>query len=173
MELCFGILLLIWWVLSLISQLNIKVRTFFGKNIFHLVPNFRFFAPVPIRKDYYLEYRLIKPSLRTTKWTRIEFFRERTLLSIIWYPEKRWRKTYNTYSKRIIRLLSSSNPKAAVKSISYLHLLTFLQNINSVSVKDSKGLQFRIVSKQAFGEKTNPRLILISDWHFPLKNSNA
>ncbi len=178
-EWCFAIMLFTWWIFSFISQFNEKIRKFFGRGIFHLIPNYRFFAPVksdsitrflvpvPIRRDFHLEYRLIKPSLRTTEWTRIKFFSERTTLSIIWYPDKRMRKSFNTYVRRIIKTLSSSNPKGVKKGISYLHLVNYLQNRDAA--KESQGIQFKIVSEQTFDELCKPRLVLISDWHFPIK----
>jgi len=166
-EWCFGILLFTWWIFSFISQFNDKIRKFFGQGIFHLIPNYRFFAPVPIRRDFHLEYRLIKPSLRTTEWRRIQFFAERTALSVLWYPDKRMRKSFNTYVRRIIRLLRSSNPKAVPKSTSYLHLVTYL--LNRDPAQSSRGLQFKIVSEQTFDKMSKPRVVLVSDWHFPTK----
>ena len=169
-EWCFAVLLFTWWIFSFISQFNEKIRKFFGKGIFHLIPNYRFFAPIPIRRDFHLEYRLIKPSLRTTEWTRIKFFSERTTLSVIWYPDKRMRKSFNTYVRRIIKTLSSSNPKGVKKGISYLHLVNFL--LNRDAAKESHGIQFKIVSEQTFDELCKPRLVLISDWHFPIKKQS-
>jgi len=153
-EWCFAVLLFTWWIFSFISQFNEKIRKFFGKGIFHLIPNYRFFAPIPIRRDFHLEYRLIKP----------------TTLSVIWYPDKRMRKSFNTYVRRIIKTLSSSNPKGVKKGISYLHLVNFL--LNRDAAKESHGIQFKIVSEQTFDELCKPRLVLISDWHFPIKKQS-
>ncbi|MFT4850716.1 MAG: hypothetical protein ACI83B_003276 [Sediminicola sp.] len=168
-EYSFAILLLIWWVLSFISQLNEKVRKIFNRYIFRLIPNYRFFAPLPISRDYHLEYRVLKKSsLRPAKWDRVQFYSERSTLSAIWYPDKRKRKAFNTYAKRIIRLLRSYSIKSAKRSISYRHLLIYLQNISKG--KNNFGLQFRIISERSFDKKPDRRLVLISDWHFPNKN---
>lgn len=168
-EYSFAILLLIWWILSFISQLNEKVRKIFNRNIFHLIPNYRFFAPLPISRDYHLEYRVLKASsLRPTKWNRIQFYSERSTLSAIWYPDKRKRKAFNTYAKRIILLLRSYSIESAKRSISYRHLLIYLQNISRG--KNSVGLQFRIISERSLDKEPGQRLVLISDWHFPKKN---
>jgi len=169
-EWCFAILLFTWWIFSFISQFNDKIRKFFGQGMFHLIPNYRFFAPIPIRRDFHLEYRLIKPSLRTTAWTRIHFFSERTALSILWYPDKRMRKSFNTYVRRIIRILSSSNPKAVSKTTSYRHIVNYLQN-NEAAI-NSKGFQFKIVSEQTFDKTAKSRVVLLSDWHFPPKKDS-
>jgi hypothetical protein len=169
-EWCFAVVLFIWGICSFISQFNEKIRKSFGRGLFHLIPNYRFFAPVPIRRDFHLEYRLIKPSLRTTEWRRIQFFSGRTALAILWYPDKRMRKSFNTYVRRIIRTLASSNPKGVKKAVSYLHLVNYLQNRDAV--RNSPGFQFRIVSEQTFDEMTRPRLVLISDWHFPIKKDS-
>lgn len=166
-ELCFASILFIWWICSCISQFNEKIRKVFGQGIFHLIPNYRFFAPVPIRRDFHLEYRIIKPSLRTSEWHRVPFFPERTMLSVLWYPEKRTRKSFNTYVRRIIRLLHSANPKAVPRSISYRHILNYLQDKNTEI--NSRGIQFKILSEQTFDKTSKPRLVLISDWHFPIK----
>jgi len=166
----FALLLLIWWVCSCISQYNEKIRKIFGQGILHLIPNYRFFAPVPIRRDFHLEYRLIKPSLKTTEWKRISFFSERTVLSVLWYPDKRTRKSFNTYVRRIIKLQHSQSPRAIPRSISYRHLLNYLQDKNNDV--NSRGMQFKIVSEQTFDTASKPRLVLISDWHFQIKKEN-
>lgn len=161
---------LVWWILSFISQLNTKVRKKFNRQIFHLIPNYRFFAPLPISRDYHLEYRVLSRHLRPTKWKRVEFYGERSLFSTLWYPDKRKRKCFNTYAKRIIRVIRAYNKKAAKRSISYKHLVTYLQNLNEG--KNSVGLQFRIISERSNDVDREARLVLASDWHYHEKNQD-
>ncbi|HEY8928347.1 MAG TPA: hypothetical protein VIM55_04100 [Mucilaginibacter sp.] len=169
-EWCFGGLLFIWWICSIISQFNEKIRKVFGMGIFHLIPNYRFFAPVPIRRDFHLEYRIMDPSVGTTAWSRVRFFEERNMLSALWYPDKRMRKAFNTYVRRIIRILHSTNPKAVTKTTSYRHIANYIEN--SDQARNSNGFQFKIVSEQTFDKTAPRRQVLISEWHFPPKKES-
>ena len=129
----------------------------------HLIPNWRFFAPIPAKKDYHLEYRLKLGESNTTRWERIELVAQRNFWSMFWYPSKRLRKAFNTSVRRIKRRLSDSGFDSASRSVSYLHLLNYLQN--SVLINNAKALQFRIISQQDFAKNRKPRLVFTSDWH--------
>ena len=154
----------VWWLISLISNWKYeKMKKFRSKDIFHLIPNYRFFAPVPAKKDYHLEYRIQTKASEYSKWKRIEFLSSRNFLSTFWYPDKRLRKSFNTSVRRITKMLSEYDYETTARSNSYLHLLNYLQNRNTA--KNSKALQFRIVSQQDFAYNSKPKLVFTSDWH--------
>src|ERR1700733_14202562 len=95
----------LWLLLTFIAQTSPKkIIRLRSKDVFHLIPNWRFFAPVPARKDYHLEYREQDARFETTKWNRIMFSPPRTAWCILWYPQKRYRKAFNTCVRRIIKM---------------------------------------------------------------------
>jgi hypothetical protein len=134
-----------------------------SKDALHLVPNWRFFAPVPARRDYHLEYRVKTTDLQITRWKRIAFYKERTLLSLVWYPDKRFRKAFNTSVRRITRSVRDHGFETAARSLSYMHLLNYLQARHLA--KSARQLQYRIVSSQDFADDPRIRLVFTSSWH--------
>src|SRR6266568_2610173 len=90
-----------WWLVSLVAQWkHERLTAIRSKDLLHLLPNWRFFAPVPARRDYHLEYRLRTVGSQLSRWTRIQILPRRTNRCVLWYPEKRQRKAFNTLIRR-------------------------------------------------------------------------
>jgi hypothetical protein len=166
-EIAIVVLLSFWWLLSLVSQIKDgPLSRFRSKDIFHLLPNWRFFAPVPARRDYHLEYRTRSPKGLVSRYQRVNLLQERIWLTTLWYPRKRLRKSFNTSIRRILRCKARFGEAAALRCVAYLHLLNYLEN----SVADSResAFQFRIITSTDYAEDVKIRLALRSDWHvFP------
>lgn len=159
-----------WFLLSLLLQWQKKVITKIrSKDLLHLIPNWRFFAPTPARKDYHLEYRIKLKDSKVGIWKRIEFSKQRNYWCVLWYPDKRFRKAFNTSVRRITRMLYEHGYDSTAKSIAYLHLLNYLQNNNVVEIIEA--LQFRIISQQDFASDRKPRLVFTSNWHASAKKN--
>ena len=163
-EVTFILLLAIWWAVSLCGQFKTGFMTRLrGRDVFHLIPNWRFFAPIPARRDYHLEYRTRSRVGRVSPYERIELLRERDWLSTLWNPSKRLRKAFNTSVRRIVKCRSRFGEAASLRCVAYLRLLNYVQSI----VADANGyaLQFRIVSARDFADDPCVRLTFRSDWH--------
>jgi hypothetical protein len=158
----------LWFLISSCSQFKVKwVSKLRTLDILHLIPNWRFFAPMPARKDYHLEYRIKTKELGTSKWRQIQLTSERSLWCVVWYPQKRLRKSFNTSVRRITRMLFEKGYESTARSIAYLHLLNYLQNRSPA--KKANSLQFRIISQQDFADDCKSRLVFTSDWHIQQK----
>jgi hypothetical protein len=163
-EVIFILLLTIWWVISLCGQCKSGFMTRLrAQDVFHLIPNWRFFAPVPARRDYHLEYRTRSRAGRISSYRRIEFLRERDWVTTLWNPSKRLRKAFNTSVRRIVRCRSRFGERASLRCVAYLRLLNYLQSITA----DPNGyaLQFRIVSAADFASDPRIQLTFRSEWH--------
>ena len=154
----------VWFLLSVLAQTKSKcIDSFKSKDLFKLIPNWRFFAPIPVRTDYHLEYRLLRCNNNITPWKKVLQRTPRNFWCFIWYPEKRFRKALNTSVRRIDKISSISGRQAAVRSYAYLGILYYLQNFCSQHLGNA--LQFRIVSKQDFASNRSSTLIFKSRWH--------
>jgi hypothetical protein len=153
-----------WWIVSLFGQWrNSRVSAIKSRDFLHLIPNWRFFAPVPVRRDFHLEYRLRVPNSEVTPWMRIPLSDERGLRRAFWNPRKRLRKAFSTSVRRLTDVLREHGYYRAATSISYLHLLHVAQHF-SANV-GAHALQFRIVSCQDLAPNQRVRLIFTSTWH--------
>lgn len=163
-DIVIGSVFAVWLLVSIAGQwkfaLMSRLRTV---DFLHLIPNWRFFAPRPSRRDYHLDFRVQIGPKQTTRWTRLPMNAQRRLTSTIWYPEKRVRKTFNTAVRRIIRRLRASGPDAVAQSLAYLQLLHYVQN--HPELPEGCWTQFRIVSSQDYAVDTRPRTAFVSPWH--------
>jgi hypothetical protein len=163
-ELLFALLLACWWILSLCGQFKTDlVSRLRRQDIFHLIPSWRFFAPVPARRDYHLEYRTRSRDGRISRYQRVEFLRARNWITTLWNPRKRLRKAFNTSVRRIVKCRSRFGEAAALRCVAYLRTLHYLQTV--LADKQSYALQFRIVSAADFADDPCLRLTFRSDWH--------
>lgn len=152
-----------WWLISLMNQFrHPAIATIRPHDLFHLIPNWRFFAPSPARRDYHLEYRLMTSTARITKWRRVILLPERRTWRFLWHPKKRVRKAFNTAVRRITRKMRSGQTDVST-CVSYLQILHLLQH--SELAGKSRRLQFRIVSAQDYAQDQRVRLVFISSWH--------
>lgn len=152
-----------WWVLSAAGQSKARMMsTIRSYDLFHLIPNCRFFAPVPARRDYHLEYRTRTENGCHSRWQRVVLLDERRWWTSFWNPKKRLRKAFNTAVRRIARNRKNWGDKSAKQSLSYIQLLIFVTKMVSGQAGD---VQFRILSASDFAEEPSLRLNFISDWH--------
>jgi hypothetical protein len=154
-----------WFLLSLIGQSKADwMRSLKARDVFHLIPNWRFFAPIPARRDYHLEYRTKGDSPQVTPWSRIDLVNHRRVWCVIWNPTKRIRKSFNTQVRRLTRVLAAGGRARATQSLAYLSLLNHVQH--STAIRNVQILQFRIVTTQDFASDAIIRLVFKSDWHY-------
>jgi len=163
-EIAFICLLTFWWILSFVGQARTPFMSWLRcRDVFHLIPTWRFFAPAPARRDYHVEYRTMSRKGRISRYARAPMIGDRTWLSVVWNPGKRRRKAFNTSVRRIVRCRSSFGEIAARRCVAYLHLLNHLQ---SLCVDTGEyALQFHILSAADFADDPRVRLVLQSDWH--------
>lgn len=156
-------ILLGWWLISLLYQFRSPtVAAIRAHDIFHFIPNWRLFAPVPTRRDYRLEYRLMTSDGTASGWSRIVLVSERRTWWIVWHPQKRVRKASNTAIKRIVRKTKSGSLSTS-NCLSHGQILRLLQN--SPLSAGAQRIQFRILTSQDYAQDQSLRLVFTSSWH--------
>lgn len=154
----------VWWIISVAGQWKgPRVSAIKAKDVLHLIPNWRFFAPSPARRDYHLEYRLKTAESQTTGWKRPKLTRNRSYWCMIWNPQKRIRKAFSTSVRRIAGHMRTQGFDGAARGLAYMHLLNYLQHRPAAA--KGRQLQFRIVASQDFADDVRTRLVFTSSWH--------
>ncbi|SFT08889.1 hypothetical protein SAMN04487890_11069 [Mucilaginibacter polytrichastri] len=153
-----------WFILSACAQAKLSfVGKWHPNDWFRLIPNWRFFAPLPIRNDFRLEYRYLLASGIKTQWATCLTLPERKIWCTIWYPEKRQRKALTTALNRIKKTYESSGLNRAAKTNSYLCILNYLQHLETP--RDCKCIKFRAVFTQDFNPNATNKVVFYSHWH--------
>ena len=158
-----ALVLTVWFCLAVLSQFRpawLQQIKYF--DLLHLIPNFRFFAPHPARRDYYLEFRCRLNSDTVGRWQRVMTMAPRGLSCALWHPGKRRRKAFSTLTRRLLRVSVAHGPDRAGRTVAYLTLLNHVQGF----LADERGdVQFRLVTGQHHCPARPIRLAFTSDWH--------
>src|SRR5687768_15607739 len=87
-----AVVLALWLVASILAQLRPVPFVSRFHDLNGLLPNYRFFAPIPIAFDYILEYRCADESHFLSHWIPVEH-RPKTLVSGFWNPAQRQKRS--------------------------------------------------------------------------------
>jgi hypothetical protein len=134
-----------WLLISMLAQgesdLNRKIRK---RDIFHLIPNYKFFCPRPTKNDYHLFYRTQKADASMNDWAELTPGKRDRRYCFLWHPEKRDRKIFY----KIVKLIRVDY--AAGKREQYGHLYQSLLNYIKTRGENNvpSAVQFRITSRQ-------------------------
>jgi hypothetical protein len=164
LNIALAVLFGVWAALSGLSQLRPAwLQRLKSRDLLHLIPNWRFFAPNPARRDYHLEYRTLAAGGAPRRWQRVQTIARRSISCALWHPAKRRRKAFNTLIRRLMRAAIDWGPQGAGRSVAYLTVLNHVQR----KAGAREPVQFRIVTAQDFCAARPVRLAFTSDWHAP------
>ncbi len=90
-----------------------------------LLPQWKFFAPIPGRGDFHLLYRDLYFE-GATEWTEVAFGNERRWWNFLWNPHRREGKAVFDAAREMPAYLTPERKESAPISIPYLTLLTFV-----------------------------------------------
>jgi hypothetical protein len=100
--------------------LFLRERDFFG-----LVPEWKFFAPIPGRGDFHLLYRDFYPE-GNTGWTEIEVGGGRRWWNFVWHPHRRERKAAFDAARELARYTTPEYIDQIELSVPYLCFLCYV-----------------------------------------------
>lgn len=154
-----------WWLLSFFAQTrSALINKLRYRDLLHLIPSWRLFAPAPGCRDYHLEYRIRHRWQEAPDvWRRVRLCQPRSWSNMLYNPTKRTRKAAATLVRRLLQQSHDYGYDVAVRSLPYLSLLIFLQRRESS--RHGVAIQFRIVSCQDFARDCQSRLLFTSSWH--------
>lgn len=151
------------WVLATIGLQMPKVRPWLrGKAVSVLIPEYRFFAPIPVRGDYHILYQDTYRDGAQSPWTEVCLLQDRRLLDAVWHPDKRERKAL---FDAVIQLLDlrPKEPKAIALTVPYLVVLNRVARVRRTVPPQST--QFAIMQSYGWHSSKPPAVVMLSAQH--------
>lgn len=160
-----GVVLGGWFGLSVLQQMD---RTTWPRRVdptSMMIPNWRFFAPVPARHDYNVLYRSRSALDKVGEWHEESFTVPRALGQVFWHPARRREKAIFDVASELFQVSPElKDPRAIQLSVSYLSLLNYLSR-NVVHPPDQVDVQFLVARTALHEPKVEPQLLFLSEWH--------
>jgi hypothetical protein len=164
----------VWFALSIPAQFHSKKFDEYRRfDVFHLIPNWTFFAPNPGCTDYHVIFRDRRPDASVTDWDETPLIPARSRWSFLWNPDKRETKVLADAVSSIIEMIELGHEnkrpieitqKAMLLHSPYLLLLSIVMN-RKPPAAGSTHRQFAIVERFGFANGIPLRLIISSPFH--------
>ena len=160
-----GILLSVWFVLSIVNQFSPRWFTFIQQfDRLGLLPIWTFFAPNPGQTDYHMIYRNMYADGSCSEWAEVEIPTRNGLVASVWNPDKRIVKAIDDAVAGLIQLMREKGERSEfLLSFSYLFLLNFVSAVNKDN--DAASRQFAIVETRGLNRTETPSLLFVSEFH--------
>ncbi len=157
-----GAVLGMWFVVCVACQLPMPMaRALRRFDLVGVVPDWRFFAPRPATKDFYLMFRDSLEDGAATDWTEIETLAPRPWWGLLWNPDRRVRKAMFDLTTELAGELTANNDTTVKLTVPYLALLAFVAA--QPRSPASACTQFMIL--QAGGAQEDHESLFLSDFH--------
>jgi len=151
------------WAGASILVLFPRVASFIRyKDFFGLVPEWKFFAPIPGKGDFHLLYRDLYAE-DTTEWTEIDIGGERRWWNFLWDPGRRDRKAAFDAAREMARYITPEYRYQIELSIPYLSLLCFV--CGQPRTLTPSQTQFLLLYSEAGYLEGEPQVSLLSSTH--------
>lgn len=134
-------------VLNQIKPLQNKLGKF---DKLHLLPNYSFFAPIPLTSDYRLAYKIISDSA-DTEWIELEMYKKFNLLRLVWNPFKYYNKGMIDLSHFLVtefNALAEADKKYINISLNYLSILMVISKYLKARGEKDITIRFAILCSE-------------------------
>lgn len=154
-----------WFGLSVLQQLDRREVPSRVDPTSMMIPNWRFFAPVPARHDFDVLHRSRDAHGEVTPWREESFTVPRAVLQVLWHPRRRIEKAIFDVASELFQVSRDlRDPRAIQLSVSYLSLLNHVSH----RVRHPTGareVQFLVGRSAAYEPTIDPQLLFLSEWH--------
>ncbi|MEV6670837.1 hypothetical protein [Streptomyces sp. NPDC051162] len=143
------------------------------RDVFSLIPNWKFFAPNPAVHDFHYVYRTLDPGGVTSDWHEIEMIEPRRLHHAFWFATRRPEKAVFDICTAILQQAVKTGAVAVQGNSSYEVLVAFIrQRIRREQGGSAvQGFQFAVVRAAGHDSAEEPETLFISPYT-PLDASN-
>lgn len=156
--LVFGIALALTVISQLPGQSFDRVRR---RDVFGLIPNWKFFAPVPATRDHEVFHRIRSSDGEWQGWQRTSPPAPRRLVHLVWFPGRRADKGIFDHATELAQLAAAADPAELVSSSSYLVIAAAVQQRVNKNL-DSQEHQFAVIRHAGADESVVPEVIVLS-----------
>jgi hypothetical protein len=159
----FNICLLTWFFLSVLLQISPSHKLAVLNRI-SVVPNWRFFAPVPLTADLAVMYRCADSpcNISRSNWHELRLDETRRWFNFVWNPHRRFRKAFFDL---IVALSNETQGNfGRIKlSVPYIFLLQLVTN--RAMIIGAPYVQFSVFVKSLLQENEDWELMFVSAVH--------
>ncbi|MCF3183053.1 hypothetical protein IPZ70_24365 [Streptomyces polychromogenes] len=137
-----------------------------AKDVFSLIPNWKFFAPNPAVHDFHYVYRTLEPGGATSEWHEIEMIEPRRLRQAFWFATRRPEKAVFDICTAILQLAAKGGAAAAQTNSAYQVLVEFIRRtIRERHGEDTvRGFQFAVVRAAGHDTAEEPEPLFLSPY---------
>jgi len=155
----------IWFIATVLKQLNARWLSRIVRNDFGLVPSWTFFAPNPGRSDIRLVYRDRLPNGVSTQWQEACQKPLRNKWRFIWNPEKFKEKGVLDIALSLSRTVKSSDGKPAIAMLMWPYLVLLDRVLSEPRQTTGANRQFAILSTEGATAPRRMEALFLSGWH--------
>jgi|HubBroStandDraft_1064217.scaffolds.fasta_scaffold197050_2 hypothetical protein len=152
----------LWAALSLLVYVPRLQRVIRSRDLFVMIPEWRFFAPIPARHDYVLLYRDLDAAETWSQWHEWVAAAPRHWWNCVWNPAKRANKGLLDLTVELSRRAQDKDPAIELSS-AYLALLNAVSS--QPRLVTPKRTQFMILMQSAIKADAKPQVLYLSNFH--------
>jgi len=161
--------LTMWAVVSLLAQVPRLGARLWRRDLFGLLPNWKFFAPIPGKGDFHFLFRDRYEDV-FTEWTEVRVGKARRWWNCIWNPHRRDRKAALDAAQQLLQQTRTVEESEIYLTVPYLALLTYISSLPRTFLP--KETQFTVFYSDSGVNAGVPQMSFVSHVH-PLSDNNT
>ncbi|MER6294595.1 hypothetical protein ACWDMR_27650 [Streptomyces althioticus] len=134
------------------------------KDLFSLVPNWKFFAPNPATHDYHYLYRTLDENRTTSPWIELDLIQNRKMSQAFWFSSRRTEKAVFDICTAIIKNIAKGSDPTGTPPFRVLSEFIRKQIREAPNVTDVRGFQFAVVRAAGHDESEDPEVLYVSTY---------
>jgi hypothetical protein len=135
-----------------------------AKDLFSLIPNWKFFAPNPATHDYHYLYRTLDEDRRTSDWVELDLIEHRKMSQAFWFASRRSEKAVFDICTAIIKSIAKGEDPTDSPGFRVLAEFVRRQIRDSPQVSQVRGFQFAVVRAAGHDESEDPEVLYVSTY---------
>ncbi|EHM28124.1 MULTISPECIES: hypothetical protein [Streptomyces] len=135
-----------------------------NKDLFSLVPNWKFFAPNPATHDYHYLYRTLDENRETSPWVELDLIENRRMIQAIWFSSRRTEKAVFDICSAIIKNIAKGEDPTGSPSFRVLAEFIRKQIRDAQDVSAARGFQFSVVRASGHDDSEDPEVLYVSTY---------
>ncbi len=158
------ITLAVFLIASVIYQIT-SLKPKIGKyDKLGILPNYSFFAPKPLTRDYRLAYKVIADE-EQQEWIEIPFYNKFSILQTVWNPRKYYNKgMIDTCNFMIKEFEAVDNKRFIQVSMHYINILLTIAMFHKAPEKNNTKIRFAVLTSEG-NRSASIETVLFASYH--------
>ncbi|AQU65091.1 hypothetical protein ACFTTN_26770 [Streptomyces niveus] len=138
------------------------------KDVFSLVPNWKFFAPNPATHDFHYLYRTLDEDRQTSAWVELDLITNRKMIQAFWFSSRRREKAVFDICTAILKSIQKGDDPTNSPPFRVLTEFIRKQIRDASDASDVRGFQFSVVRAPGHDDSEDPEVLYVSTY-LPMK----